>query len=477
MINPGVLGALWAASRSGQHQQNVLWAYDPQDERPIFSFAVATFLGLVALSGLPGPVRLAATFAALVLFFPWAFTRYCLIPLGYAGAARFLTLWSGIAWLGDRFGGSIAAGAWAMLRRETHDEEWFARQTKQLEKTSLRPGGILACGLAAASRGDREGARLFLASVDDLHDIYSPSLARRMAREWLMVEAVERGDWSAIHEHGTRRGSRTCVSRVLYGVACLRLGRPYRLAKPRLVTWWLLSGAWMPLWPLVTAALVPLPEPEPDVQPEIEKTLRSVLDAHTRLLLMPAPTLERLTAVAAGWDALLAGGSPLADLADRVKATAVDDLAALAKEAELAIGPVTGAGGVLGAVAARVRKERLAELEEVADRLRQRAKAKRPLPPPDEWREYLQLRAVYRKAIALGGAEIRRLAFTSMYNGVTWQSVWLYNERGERPIAHGMFRWMLGEATAAGDQPAIQAQTNNVGLLPERIARLPPGWR
>jgi hypothetical protein len=110
-----------------------------------------------------------------------------------------------------------------------------------------------------------------------------------------------------------------------------------------------------------------------------------------------------------------------------------------------------------------LRDELLAEIELVCDRLRRRVDERRDLPPADEWREWIALRAQYERAADLVGMELRRLAFTKVDSDVCHLAVWLFNVRRQKPIANAMFRWLLAEAEALGDERTAELQRKNVG--------------
>jgi hypothetical protein len=112
------------------------------------------------------------------------------------------------------------------------------------------------------------------------------------------------------------------------------------------------------------------------------------------------------------------------------------------------------------------RDELLGELETTLDAIRQRVMAERALPQPDEWREWLALRAAVERAQRLAGMELRRLLFPRLHSDCTKWSVWMWNMRRERAISDAMTRWLLAEAEAVGDTRAIELQTKNARCNP-----------
>ena len=119
-------------------------------------------------------------------------------------------------------------------------------------------------------------------------------------------------------------------------------------------------------------------------------------------------------------------------------------------------------GGLAGAAARRLRAELLGEIELASSTLRRRCEDKRALPPLDEWREFVALRAAVDGAARLGGLELRRLAFPTLHPDACKLAVWLWNERKERAIAHEVFAWLLHQAQLSGDERAVELQAKNV---------------
>ena len=190
-----------------------------------------------------------------------------------------------------------------------------------------------------------------------------------------------------------------------------------------------------------------------------------------------SPTL--LIALCKAWDAAFAGPA-LARLAGRVQAlatvtraeaaqgqlrrTVAEELAQLAARAQIPLAVLIEAGGIGAEAALLLRAELLGEVEKQNQALRQRTVAKRGLPAVEELREWNSLRRAYERAALLGGLEVRRLMFPDIHLHVCNYAVWLWNERKEYAISTPLFRWLLTEAEAVGDEEAIALQRKNVGV-------------
>jgi hypothetical protein len=138
------------------------------------------------------------------------------------------------------------------------------------------------------------------------------------------------------------------------------------------------------------------------------------------------------------------------------------DLADVARSGGVPLGDLRGVGGVAARAAEILREELLSELELAGTALRARVDTKRQLAAVDEWREFLTLRAAYGRAVELGGAEVRRLAFSRLKNDVWSHAYWLSSERSESTLANAMYAWLLAEAHAVDDSRAIDPLTGNV---------------
>ena len=165
----------------------------------IFALALLAFGVLLALErGSTGPILplAALTAVGLVAVHPWIAVRWC-IPLGLPRLAVTLGRLGGHPWVRDPEGGAVLAGVLAQLRRSV-DPEMHAWLRGRLRRGPLRGAGLVAAGLLAADAGDRDTARALLTSLDDLDPDLCPPLARRLALDWLVADAVRDGDWDRI---------------------------------------------------------------------------------------------------------------------------------------------------------------------------------------------------------------------------------------------------------------------------------------
>jgi hypothetical protein len=125
-----------------------------------------------------------------------------------------------------------------------------------------------------------------------------------------------------------------------------------------------------------------------------------------------------------------------------------------------------GESGVLAAAAAKARAELLARLELTFERIGGRVNERVAIAPIDEWRSFLALRAAYVEAARQGGVELERLAFPHAHSELTSWTVWMWNDRKEHAISHGMTTWLYERALAVGDAQAIELHGKNAQLEP-----------
>jgi hypothetical protein len=423
-------------------------------------------LTLLRVAAAPiGPVGLALVAVALVvLAAPWALARWVAIPLGWPRVAGWLAWLADDRWDGDAVGGRLVGVSLALLGapRATSAR---AFEPAALALAPLGPVGVVGAGLLAAAAGERDRARLLLASVDELPAGATPAAAARLGRTWLLADALARGAWAEAERCASQLGTRRAR---LYALASARLsgrapaGDAARVTDAALEHAWRRSGLWRSLdRPLVERALAFQPTPPaPPVEPEGHDPLRAALSAHAAVVghaAPPSPTA--LVALARAWDAALAAPAvlpptasppPLADLEH--------DLAELA----LAAGhPLPDEDGVLRGAHRRLRQRALDEVEAACRALDARFHAGRALPPLLEWVELARLRDAHARAVRVGGLPARRLAFPIVHDAVCPAACRLWNDRREHTLAGALFRWLLAEAEAVGDERMAEHERKN----------------
>lgn len=403
----------------------------------------------------------------------------------------------------DRRGGPVLAGALALLARPTHDERLATWLEGQLAGSSaIGAAGVVAAGLIAASRGQRDAARDLMHSASNFDAEVAPAPARVVANEWLVADAADRGDWAQVMRLGVRRDVASPQTRFL-GFAAARVRRELLVDEPTATDiglrwlWWrsadrrrnraLLQQALAA--PRILSSRKPAPQPLVPAPPPIDpaefagEPLAYAQALHA--LWGTVGDLERnltpshLSDLCKAWDAAFAGPA-LAQLTARsvtlttvlkpdlalaqLRRTVCEELAALAARAQIPLAALLESGAIGAEAATLLRAELLGEVEKLNQGLHRRTLQKRGLSSVEELREWNTLRRAYERAAALGGLEVRRLMFPDIHLFVCNYAVWLWNDRKEYGISGPLFRWLLAEAEAVGDEEAITLQRKNVGV-------------
>jgi hypothetical protein len=116
----------------------------------------------------------------------------------------------------------------------------------------------------------------------------------------------------------------------------------------------------------------------------------------------------------------------------------------------------------LEAAEARARQRDLDEIHSAAAALRDRTNRRAGLHPLEEWTAWMSLRLLCERVSRRGGKATRRAAFTEVYAPSCNWAVWMFNVRGEKLLAHHVFRWLLDEARMAQDSHAVELLEKNV---------------
>ncbi len=458
-------------------------------------------VGLLLLISLLGALLFALVYT-LRSAVGWTLAWNVAIPLGSWRSAAYLAHHAS-TWAADPEGGAALAGALALLRRDAHDPTAAAELLRRIsESTAIGTAGITATGLLTASRGDLDGARELLSSALTIEGKKALPLAKTCAREWLIADAARRGAWAQVVALGEEPWTTISLrARLLVAVAGRFVGAHSPTDTGLWLLWRICPGAARTRPLLDAARAIPqalhprrftapsgdAPAPaDVDALPKLPKAPLDralVLHAHwiardpLHLRLVPA----RLIALLEAWDAAEATGAirrratsraatlgipdRSAALTERFLAGVAEELAELAIRATVPISDHMDDPGELSERVIRSIRDRvLRGVEEDAERLAQRTDAKSELPAVDEWREWNQLRKRYELAGRLGGLDLRRLMFPQVHRDACSFAVWLWNERKEYGISTPIFRWLLAEAEAVGDEAAIDLQRRNLGV-------------
>jgi hypothetical protein len=452
------------------------------------AIGLAMFLGLW-YAGIE-PVAIVLGVIVVVPFAGPAIVRHVLAPRGWVRLAH-TTGFGSIASGKDPDAYALVTAAWAHLRRPSAaGEAWV--EARRGKRGMTGDAEIVAAGLLALARGDTSGGRALLASASDLEERHVA--VRELAAEALAAIDVEAGDFAAILARATTPAAwpASPLTFLIEGCAQRITGDPAAPTASALWTRWALAPRRRQTRALVLRALAADPrrrpsDPSPAAVSPSEPAASdgataawpAAVTAHVAALRARKPDRATLGAAARAWDTALGDAetrlwlyqraAELAAPADTgesvtrtLRAQVAADLAELAELAQLAT--VDDGSAIATEIARQARGHRLATLELAFAAWEDRARARTELPPIDEWRAFLSLRASYDQAAAAGGLELRRLAFPHALVAGGVVSAWLWNQRKEYVLSHAISAWLLAEAKAVGDANAIEHEAANTRL-------------
>jgi hypothetical protein len=441
----------------------------------------------------------------LLLLRPLLLVEEVFLPRGWVKAtyrgAR-IGLWASR----DRRGQALLYANLALLRAPKHhdprdDEAYLTERQKQL------PGGaasLLAASLLLARREGLPAVVPLLRCLDSVDPSVKPAWAMAVASELLIVDAVRLGDWPKVRRLSAESPSTPLLA---FLSACaqvfvpeLEAGQPVPpLSRDRLYWLWLKAPQKQHLWWLLEKAQDHSPgrptNPQQKQPPSSARSgdnmadpprLDAALAALGRLWQTDAlrVTPEQLRLVGDKWDRALVDKATERLLLTRALSLAIPGTEqktqqALRTQVVATLRSYLGQGAVpirklfpdgklpqpsvLAEAALQVRAELLEQFESATTQLEERTTDKRELPWLDEWREWAQVRDTYQRIEDFGGPEARRLAWTSLHRQANNWACWLWNARSEKVLANAVFRFLLREAEALGDDRSAQLAKKNVG--------------
>jgi hypothetical protein len=423
---------------------------------------------------------------ALPLVHPWLVVRFVLIPLGAPRMAYWVAKRAGHPWYRDPVGGAVLSAALAAMRRRKHDPELADWLRVRLHADRLGGAGIVGAALLAADAGDRETARAVLAGLDEIEPDICPPLARTIALDWLVADAARRGAWHELVERVSDDPFPTRTTRFI-GLSARRMigegvGRSAVLwawlrAPRRLRT---LGLAWAAMRrPRIGTVVIDELELGALAANEAREPVLGALSLHAELAALPATmplsaaVIERL---AAAWDLALGDFGLRGDVRARAEALATGasgellvarlqravarDLAGLVCQCGREAERLRGRSGIL-------RRAREIHFEDVVEQLAQACSAlgRRRTPeltPLSAWFIWVRLRRAYLVAAAPLERSERALLYGVVEQEVRQAAAWLWNERHERGLAHGVCLFLLAEAERVRDADAAAYYRHNV---------------
>ncbi|MEM7156977.1 MAG: hypothetical protein AAF799_29265 [Myxococcota bacterium] len=457
----------------------------------IFVIALLAFGVLLALGrGASWPIvpLVVLTAVGLVALHPWLAVRWVCIPLGLPRLALKLGRLGGHPWVRDPEGGQVLAAVLAQLRRPVDDDmhQWLRGQ---LQRGPLRGAGLVAAGLLAADAGDRAKARALLVSLDDLDPDLCPPLARKIALDWLVADAVRNGDWARVStladDHPSP--SRTVrlmalLARVHRGETHASVGWAWMLAPRRRHTLALVRGVLAPAEGPVLEPVAPVDDPRlaandggPSPAEALALHVEALGDTDA-----PGPS-GRLTRLGHAWDRAMDDfgfRGRVRRRAQKLRCTvsgelvmarlhreACEDLARALLHSKASVDSL-GEGRSIERAVAQMHTMALDELEEASAVLA----APRPsFASVDDvissWLTWLSVRRRYQALAQVTAPELRKQAYVVLELNARQLMAWMWNEQRERGLANAIATWLMLEAERVHDEESAAYHRHNVSLV------------
>jgi len=454
-----------------------LWALERGTTRPVLPLAGLTALGLVALH-------------------PWLAVRWVFIPLGLPRLAVTMGRLGGHPWVRDPEGGRVLSGVLAQLRRPV-DPSMHAWLRGQLRRGPLRGAGLVAAGLLAADAGERARARALLGSLDDLDPDLVPPLARRIALDFRVADAVRQGDWARVLGLVDDLPGPTRTLRLMSTLARAHRGEPisaaallraWLLAPRRRHTLALVRGAWAGPAHREAPELVELPRIPGAELAELAANdggpiPSQALSLHVEALLdTDAPGgPERLARLGQAWDQAMDDfgfRGHLRRRAETLRCTTAGEKVASQLHRDVCedvarllvatgVGPdQTGPGRTLERAGQHLYRSALDDLDRAAESV--------DGPRPEvvsvdhvlqQWLAWLEVRRRYEAVARVTSLEVRREAYEIIEVHLRQLMAWLWNDVGERGLANALSTWLLLEAERVHDEESAAYHRHNVALV------------
>lgn len=285
---------------------------------------------------------------------------------------------------------SAYVGLLSLMRRR--DPAALNRLDAQLNQARASGGlGVVAqAAFSALNGGDEAEIRGLMQLANELPREFIHPHARRVARDWLVASAAERGDWASVVRLGRMRPLvlwSYCVAR-----AAERLTLdPRAPSRKTLRVLFVLAGRWKGTWPFIRRALdvemslVPpsANPPAPDWTEAIQRLLSVLSDRSRRAELYPALS-SALSALAV---------APSQESIEAHLAERLPHVLSASTKSSLSIHPEAAPHVYLTHVLARLRREALASLVSASAEVGSRARIPRPRRVArEEWLRWAKFR-------------------------------------------------------------------------------------
>jgi len=420
----------------------------------------AQFIALLfGLETLPPPDNLWLVPAFVFLFAPAPFFKAIVVPLGMPRFAYWATRCCGpVELMKDAGAGAALYGALALARRGASPKtlDWLAQRAKRAR--SVKGAGVATGGLLAALRGEHERARALFLLADTLPAKLISGSVRVVARDWLVADAAQYGNWREVVRLGRRGQQGFRWSNAVAQMGRRLLGDPDSPHDWLLWLCWLVAPRRRATWPLLRRALAVKPRrlpvaPEPAVTQELPEALAAFAQGLAGRFAQDSGSLVRAVGAVEGalarpstralierrLPALGARGDADA-IIDGFRRRVIDLVDPLIEEQPQLAGD-DDRGSLLDEAVGRIRSRLFREIGAQCKDCNERQQQQISLEALTEWEIWAAMRDAADRLLALSPGSEHAL-FHTMYVPMCNYAVFQHNICKRIALAHDIFAWL-----------------------------------
>jgi hypothetical protein len=402
--------------------------------------------------------------AFILLFAPSFVLREVVVALEAPRVAYWTARWFGpVKVMKESSAGAAVYGALALARRPSSPEalDWLELQVNAAR--SRRGAAVVAVGLLAALRGDRDRARGLFLIADATPRNHIPRCVRVIARDWLIADAARIGDWPEVVRMGRRGKGSLRWSYALARMAERLAEDPRSCRNWQLCLWWMIAPRRIATFSLLRRALAvprvakqvvdgpPIADGLPDALAGLARSLEcrfvhdrgslaraaAGVDAAIDLAVTRTRVQERLQ--------VLGSQNDIATVTTALQARLSDLLVPLIEEfPRIAVG---ARGPILDQAIERVRARLLRDIEAQCKDYDDRQDNERSLNELEEWGTWAVTRHQAHRLLELS-PESEDMLFHRMYVPVCNFAVFQHNTCRRIGLAYDMHTWLYLHSTS-----------------------------
>jgi hypothetical protein len=461
---------LWRWRKSVSPSKNVI---PPQISTVFLKFVVLMIAGAFAAdAGYFGAALWSV--AAILIWTPTLVLEWIVLPLHMPRVAYWVArVGYPLGFIGESSAGCVIYGALAAERTQSRLKfaVWLKERLDQPRR--LRGGGVVAAGLLATLRGDRDRARCLFLVADTLPSQVISRKARRIARDWLVAEAAQAEEWREVIRLGRDKSDSHRWSYLMARIAERLVGDRRACANWLLWLLWLIAPRRLSTLPQLRRALsMPRASIEIPQRRQLPSELPQALAALAQTLTMQtqdcASVCESVRAVNHALNAMttrswiearivaLGAKGDVDAIVGRARQRTVDLLVPLL-ESSPHLAPKDDREPILAEAVARVRSRYFKDIEAQCNDYRERTKSKETLDRVLEWELWAVLRCSADRLLMLDPASEASL-FQAMWPVCNNFAALQHNERHRLMFAYEIYSWLYKHAQSTPSALRLLAQ-------------------